>query len=233
MAELTKEEEKEKRLLAHKYSKRLTVLKKAQELSQKDRIADAVGYYHQYLNIIAEFHGVKEEKIRPTHFQADKELAELLLISQVYWDLAKAYDRNTKLVAKCEHSLKQFTLFTAGFKYQYLNSEMIRKYIKKKIAYHPELFKKAHQDIKIQSKKCYIATYCFGEEHYQTETLRCFKPILLKSKIGNMFVDKYYQYSPRFLTFLDSYPTLGEFISKNVFKPILTVLAFFLRKFIL
>ena len=75
MNQAKKEEEKEKRLLAHRFSRRLQILKKAQEFSQADKIANAVGYYHEYLKIIAEYHGVKEEKIRPTHFDTKKELA--------------------------------------------------------------------------------------------------------------------------------------------------------------
>ena len=110
---------------------------------------------------------------------------------------------------------------------------MIRKYMKKKIAYHPELFAKSYQDIRVQSKKCYIATYCFGDQHNTTKTLRDFKKILLNSDSGHLFIKNYYRYSPKLIFYFEKHPIIGNSLSKSIFKPILSLFAFLLRKFIL
>lgn len=225
MAKKKDEEENEKsQYVIARYKNRLSVLKKGQEYSGQGKIADAVKYYNEYLNALAEYMEVKEEKLRPALFNQEKELAEMLLVSQVYWDLAKAYDRSPKLASECERCLKQFTTFTIGFKYQYLNSEMIRKFIKKKISYHPEYFEKAYQEIRVQSKKCYVATYCYGENHFITEALRDWKKRIQGRRSGDLFIEYYYRFSPRLVAFCDQSPYLGKFLSTLLFRPAVYVI---------
>ncbi len=222
MAKQDDKEEKSHYVIA-RYKNRLSVLKKAQEYSNSGKIAEAVKHYNEYLNALADYLGVKEEKLRPTLFDQKKDLAEMLLVSQVYWDLAKAYDRSPKLEKECERCLRQFTLFTVGFKYQYLNSEMIRKFIKKKISYHPEYFEKAYQEIRVNSKKCYVATMCYGESSIVTDTLRGFKQQIIETKMGDRFVELYYRFSPRLVDFCQRYPLLGRGITM-VLRPLIWVI---------
>jgi hypothetical protein len=220
---MAKEEEEEKsQYVIARYKNRLSVLKKAQEYSSQGKIADAVKYYNEYLNALASYLEVKEEKLKPTLFNQEKELAEMLLVSQVYWDLAKAYDRSPKLAKECERCLKQFTLFTIGFKYQYLNSEMIRKFIKKKISYHPEYFERAYQEIKVQSKKCYVATYCYGETHEITFYLRNWKKEIQNNRYGDLFVDLYYRFSPRLVNMCEKYSFIRK-LSLLVLRPVVYI----------
>lgn len=214
------EEEEKSHYVIARFQNRLAALKKGQDHSQHNRIADAVSYYNEYLNAIAEYHEIKVERLDPKLFDAEKELAEILLISQVYWDLAKAYDRSPKLAAECERCLKQFALFTIGFKFQYLNSEMIRKFIKKRISYHPEYFVQTYQDMRVHSKKCYIATHCYGENHYITNELRVFKTQIDHTYLGKTFIDFYYRVSPVIVQFCDNHELMGKILSSTFLRPL-------------
>lgn len=218
--------------LVRQYQKRFTLLRQAREHSQNDNIPKAVQHYMKYLGVLASYYRTTEEKLSPKFFDQEKELSELLLISQVYWDLSKSYDRNPKLLAEAERCVAQFTLFTIGFKYQYVNSELIRKFIKKKIAYNPQIFKNSYQQIRANSKKCYIATHCYGEDHINLELLRKFKVILLEYKVGREFVDNYYRFSPAIVQFFERNRRINYLSTEFFIRPLLNFVSRVIRKFI-
>lgn len=232
MAEEKDDKPKHSAAFLEKYRSRISILKVSHDYYQKDNIAKAVEGFCQYLNIVAQFMSTTEEKLKPSLFDKKKDVAEMLLISQVYWGLAKAYDRNPKLQNECRRCLDQFCKFSIGFKHQYINSEMIRKFIKKNIAYNPKLFQMAYKRIQVDSKQCYVATYCLGEDDYYTNLLRDFRQVLLKSKMGERFVFNYYRYSPPFVNFCQEHPVIGKAL-KIVIKPSLIYFAKFARKFII
>ena len=65
--------------------------------------------------------------------------------------------------------------FSIGFKYQHVNAQIVRKFNNKKQAHNPKAFEAAYQQIQISSKKCYIATSCFGEFDSKTDTFEISK----------------------------------------------------------
>lgn len=223
------EKDKKPRAVIHRYQNRLKILRMAQDYSQKDQIAQAVQFYMQYLEALAAYHEVDEKNLGPELFDKNKDLGEMLLISHVYWDLAKAFDRNPKFQLETVRYLSQFVKFTIGFKYQYINSELIRKFIKKKMSYNPKAFSQAHERIRVHSKKCYVATYCYGEEHQHTNNLRLIKQALVKSNFGSSLVDLYYSVSPRLITFFENHPRIGKF-STIFLKPPLAALSHLARR---
>src|SRR6478736_9329583 len=79
---------------------RLAMLRRRIELAQTGvrafeagKMADAVRNFHSYLRILEDWKGVGEGMLMPSHFDPKADVSELLLISGVYWDLAKLYDR--------------------------------------------------------------------------------------------------------------------------------------------
>lgn len=218
-------EEKEERRFSQEFQKkfreRIAVLKRARKYAEKDDIPRAVEGYCEYLNIIAAYKRTKEKELKPAMFDSETETAEVLLISQVYWGLAKAYDRNEKLRRESERCLNQFVLFSTGYKFQYLNSEMIRKFLKKNMAYNVAAFEKAHQQIQVDSKKCYLATYCFGEYSSTTNELRNFKQKIVKKSFGLRLVTLYYRLSPPLV-----HLAAKNIIFANVLKLTLTPIIF-------
>src|SRR5690606_3330421 len=94
------------------HRERLKTLKKAQEYVAMDEIPKAVQQYSHYLNTLAAYFDVPESSLSPALFNRENDLAEMLLISHAYWDLAKAYDRSPTLTLESVRCLKQFVSFT-------------------------------------------------------------------------------------------------------------------------
>jgi hypothetical protein len=227
------DEDKLPRGVLLKYQERLKMLKRAQVFSRGEKIPQAVQCYQQYLRALAAFHRVTEDQLKPALFNQEKEIAELLLVSQVYWDLAKAFDRNPKLHSHSEKYLEQFIKFSLGYKFQYINAEMLRKFIKKGHAYNPKAFERAYEQIRVTSKKCYVASYCFSESHYITSDLRDWKKSLLRSKFGCEFIDQYYRFSPLFVNFCLRHPLIGLPLKYLFMRPALYLFSRLIKAFIL
>jgi len=193
----TKEEEEATKVsegVAKLYSERLKILKKAQEYSQADEIPKSVELYGQYLNALAMYYKVDEQKLEPKLFDQEKDLAELFLLSHVYWDLAKAYDRSPNLHLESIRCLDQFVKFTTGYKFQYVNARTIKAFIRKRLAHNPKAFKQAYERIQVESKGCFISSDLFGTNAQVTHNLRNFKTSLTHTSIGLSLVDYYYQH---------------------------------------
>jgi len=188
------------------FQERLKYLKRGQEYNKADDIPKAVECYSQYLNCLSTFFSVDEKKLSPTLFDHEKDVAEMLLISHVYWDLSKAYDRSPNLRIESVRCLDQFVKFTVGFKYQYVNARMLRNFIRKRLAHNPKAFKQAYDRIQVESKSCYIATYALGDVHPITQQLRLLKSDLNQNKLGRFFIDFYYRTSPVVVQYLETRP---------------------------
>ena len=226
------DDESKPKIVIQRYRNRLSILKKAQAYSAKDNIPRSVEYYLAYLDALAQYLEVEPERLSPNLFDPKKDAAEMMLLSQVYWDLAKAYDRNPKLTEKAQFFLDKFVKFTIGFKYQYLNSELIRKFLRKKQTYNPKMFEKAYKEIRANTKKCYIATYCFGKGSPHLANLRSFKNSMIQNQLGDFLVERYYRFSPPLINFLEKHPIVGYFLKKLI-RPILISFSKIIEKTIL
>jgi peroxiredoxin family protein len=207
--------------LAPIIKERLVHLKHAQIYHKKGEIPKAVDRYKKYLHCLSLIHKTPEEKLSPNLFDKEKDLTELFLISHCYWDLAKAYDRAPSLKKESKRCLDQFIKFTVGFKYQHVNYRMIKKYMRKKMAHNPEQFAEVIKQLKVETKGCFIASHVFGYEAPETNALRKLKPLLLKNKSGEAFVDLYYDYSPVIVSKLKMYPNLNTILQTLFFRPLL------------
>lgn len=223
MTKNNNEQQAKQKVVLQKYRDRLSILRQAQEYSQKDDIPRAVAAYKRYLDSLAAYFEIDEKKLNPDLFLKNNSQAEILLISQVYWDLAKAYDRSPKLQKECERCLDQFVKFSIGFKFQFINSEMLRKFMMKKNAYNPKTFERAFQKIKVNSKKCYIATYVYGQHHPALIDFRKFKTIVSKNYFGNQLIELYYRFSP-FLIKIAATNAITHFVLKSLVLPLLIIL---------
>jgi hypothetical protein len=214
------------------YRTRLTHLKRAQALVKEDRMALAVDSYTKYLGILALYFDTTEDKLTPGLFDSEKDVTELLLISHAYWDLSKAFDRSPNLQRECLRCLEQFIKFSIGFKYQHVNAQIIRKFNNKKQAHNPKAFEAAYHRIQISSKKCYVATMCFGFHDQRTATLRRFKLKISHTELGKDFIDFYYRLSPSLVDHLESHRLL-KFIAEAFFiKPFLNLFVKIIRPYV-
>lgn len=217
-------ERQRKATLLKKFNTRITVARHAREAFHKKDFGGALKKYNEYLVIMAEMHDVSDiYSLRLDSFDPKNDVSEMLLVSHVYWEMAKIYEMTPKFQEQYHQALNQFVSFTSNQPYQVLNAEMARKYIKKVKNTSPTIkeLEAAYSRIYVESDKCFIATECFGKEHEITNRLRSFKKLLLKYSLGHRFVDNYYRYSPRYIVFLRKYPLIRK-LNNSTIKPFLS-----------
>lgn len=182
--------------LRHKYENRITVARYGKESLDAGDYGNALKKFMDYLHIMAEIKEVKDAyDLRVGMFDSKRELTEMLMISHIFFEMARLYDAVPKFQSDVHKCLEQFVHFTANQPYQVVNSEMVRKYLKKSNFKNPDTFRNAYQQIYVQSKKCYIVTFCYGNEHAITRECREFKDWLLQFTWGQHLVRHYYRIS--------------------------------------
>lgn len=229
MARLSEEEKEKKRkevVLNKKYGQRITIARQGRDaFAQKDFIT-ASKKYNEYLSILANFNDIEDVfGLSPKMFDNKKDVTEMLLISHVYWDIARINEMTPKLHKNFSKAVSLFVKFTVNQPFQVYNAEMLRKYNKKNknSPCNAELVE-AYQQIFVQSKKCFVATLCFGEEHQTTSTLRKLKAYLLKFSLGLKLVELYYNISSPLSSFCEN-NKVAKFFLTSTARPILTLLA--------
>lgn len=200
MAQLKGKEAREERermlVLKHKFENRITIAKFGKESLDAGDYSTALQKFTEYMQIMADVKKTKDiYGIKPTHFDPDKEITEMLMISHLYFEMARIYDAVPKFAEDSRKCLEQFVLFSANQPYQVVNSEMIRKHLKKSVFKNADVFRSAYEQIYVQSKKCYVVTFCFGHEHPVTNECRQLKDKLLDSPTGREIVRIYYKFS--------------------------------------
>lgn len=229
----TKEEsskDKQKKLaLQKRFNTRITIARQAREAFLVKDYVNALKKYNQYLGILAETKDVTDiYHLSPSMFNNKTQITELLLISHVYWEIARINEMTPKLQVNFQKALSQFVKFTINQPYQVLNAEMLRKYIKKNVKSSRQisLLNDAYSQIFVQSKKCFIATMCYGDDHSVTNQLRQFKTHLQNWPFGIPIIRFYYNSSSKLVVFLEEKLLLKNMIIFTT-KPFLSIFAFF------
>lgn len=222
--------DKQKKLaLQKKFSTRITIARQGREAFLAKDYVTALKRYNEYLSILSESKEIQDiYALTPAMFNNKTQVTEMLLISHIYWEIARINEMTPKLQANFQKALSQFVKFTTNQPYQVLNAEMLRKYIKKnqKSSRQIALLNDAYSQIFVQSKKCYIATMCMGENHEVTRQLRDFKSHLLKWPYGQKLVECYYRLSSKLVNYLENKIILQKNL-KRAISPLLTFFAKF------
>lgn len=159
---------------------------------------EAARNFQMYLRIMEDWKGASEGGLNPSLFDVKKEQAELLLISGIYWDLVKLYDRtkSDKKHKEFLHYLEKYILFSKGMPFQALCAETLRKYLAVEKPRHKEDFKNAYRIIAVS--KCFVATALADVTHVDTmPRLRSFRDeVLMRSRAGRVAVRAYYRFGP-------------------------------------
>jgi hypothetical protein len=188
--------------------RRVELVRHGIESYDKRKITDAVLAFKQYLKTLETMKGVGEGQLTPAHFDLKKDLAELLLLNGVYWDLMKIYDQTTqaKSLPEFKHYAEKFVLFAKGMPFQSMSSETIRKYISNSKSVHKADFRSAYKQI--ATSKCFVATALVDVTHPSTvEILRDFRDHrLAKSRAGVSFSRWYYRTGPALADWTDTQP---------------------------
>lgn len=223
-------EEREKMLLLkHKFDHRITTAKFGKQSFDVNDYAGALKKFSEYLLVMAEVKRVKDfYSLTPQHFNPKTELTEMMMISHIFFEKARMYDAIPQFHEEAVRCLELFVRFSANQPYQVVNSELIRKHLKKSRFKNPEAFRQAYQQIFVQSKKCFIVTFCYGDQHPITQDFRQLKDWLLNFPSGQNFIRYYYLWSSRLVEGLEDY-RLTSLVLGKVFKLPLWVMAKFLR----
>lgn len=192
------------------FRRRLEVARSGLQAYNHGAIKEAVRAFNIYLDIIETWKKAPLGKVTPSHFNIKTDIPELLLISGVYWSMAKIYDRiNTPEGQKEFHRyLNQFIIFSKGMPYQALSSETMRKYIKQNVSIHKPELKAAYKQIAVSN--CFVATGlvdCVGDQ--TVERLRFFRDSkLTKLGVGRKFISIYYKLGPAWSNRVDLWPQI-------------------------
>lgn len=206
------------------YNTRITIAKVGQAAYKENDFQLAIKNYNQYLAILARVKGTEAYTLSPKNFEGDRDMTEMLLISHVYWDLAKIYDLSPKLNDQFLKALSQFTKFTANMPYQVVNAEILRRFIKRGRCNNKEMFEKVYKQVYISTKKCFIASYAYSEDHPLVTDFRGFRDQLWELPLGKNFIRNYYKYSPLVVAKLEQHPIMAKALTEIIIKPCLNVI---------
>jgi hypothetical protein len=161
-------------------------------------LANAAMAFKGYIKVLEDLKGVPNGGLSPAQFDKKEDIAEMMLISGVYWDLVKLYDRTRtpERYAEFKGYLGKYIQFAKGMPYQTMASETMRKYIQAKRPMHKQDFSDAYKQIAIS--KCFIATELVEYTLPNTiPALRDFRDEVLKqNRAGRRFVAWYYRKGP-------------------------------------
>jgi len=174
------------------------------------QFAEAVRNFSKYIAILEELHKSGPGGLVPDHFDSKNDQGELLMLSGIYWDLVKLYDR-TKSDAKVgefHHYLKKYILFSKGFPHQPLCAEAVRKYVTSGKPVHTSDFRAAYKEL--NPNFCFIASSLVDVlDELTIPRLRSFKDqILVRNQIGRAGVISYYHAGPYLAAIIDRLPQL-------------------------
>jgi hypothetical protein len=220
-------------ILKHKFDNRITITKFGKEALDNGDYSTALQRFVEYMNIMAETKKVKDfYSLKPTHFDSSKQITEMLMISHLFFEMGRIFDAVPKFHEDSKKCMEQFVAFTINQPFQVVNSEMIRKHLKKSQFKRPEIFRAAYEQIFVQSKKCYVVTFCYGTDHPVTEEFRQLKDWLLQSALGMEFVRHYYRLSSVLVGKWENNVRM-HLVSKVIFRPVLVLFSKTILPFII
>jgi hypothetical protein len=185
-------------VLNHRFEHRITVARFGKESMDAGNYANAILKYNEYFRIMADVKQVKDAySLTPKNFDPKKDLSEMLMMSHLYFEMARIYDASPRFTEEAKKCVDQFVLFSIDQPYQVINSELARKSLRKRSFKNPKFFRDAYEQIFVKSKRCYIVTFCYGDTHPITNQYRQLKDFLLEYKAGQELVRIYYSYSSR------------------------------------
>lgn len=190
-------EKYEREKLMTLFSRRMTLAREGAKFFQEGKFREALQSYYQYLDILEKTKGVNANGLEPRLFDEKKDIAELLLLTGVFWDLAKILDKMKEGDrSRLGLYLDRFVLFSKGMPFQHVSAELVRKYLVNGTPRHRKHFKDVY--VRLGGSKCFMVTAV--EEYCDPVTLPILKmfrdQVLNQSGLGRVFVRTYYQVGP-------------------------------------
>lgn len=215
------QEEQRKELLR----KRVEIAKEGLRLMQAGRVVEAIKHYQQYILILEFWKKCGRDGLTIDLFDRTKDLYEIVLLSGIYWDMAKLYDRAKRADQKEELNLclSKYVTFSKGMPFQPLSGESLRRYLGSGRCRHRAEFKRTYTTL--TGERCFIATSLLDVTDPLTIVrLRNFRDgQLRRSPVGRLLIYFYYRHSRFLVPALDRAPafirrSLGLILDKIALK---------------
>lgn len=221
---MSENKEFEEKLKESQFKKRFSFVKAGKEAMKVGDASKASQMYKVYIDEMCNKFETNLEQIDKHHFPDTTPESELIVLSQVCYDLARISD-----LSKHEESNEKVSLYLGVFerlsinsRYQALNTQILRRHLSRTRFKNKKIFEECLKRINQKSSFCFIASYAFTSDSFITNHYR-----LIKRFLPSNFIDNYYLYSPKIIKILRTKPILN-FFSKNFFFRPLLFLGFFL-----
>jgi hypothetical protein len=138
--------------------KRLDVARMGVDSLVKEAFGEATKSFLTYLRLLELSKRVEPKRLHPSLFDTKQELPELVLLTGIYWDLARTFDRmkSNKRQKEHLHYLEQFVVFAKSASFKPLCAETLRKYLAADKAVHRSDFKAAYKQL--GGNTCFIVS---------------------------------------------------------------------------
>ncbi len=208
------------------WRRRIDIMKKArEEMAQKNYTASAV-LYEKYMQSLSSGFEVLPNQLVPSLFNGPNFKKEMVLVAYAYLDLFRIYDQSAPKSQKFLDTKNQLQLFA--------NNPAVRSGILRKLKKYKSSAKTpdaVDAIIKILDKssgsRCFIATAAFENPMAREVQMLCqFRDqILVKTKLGRIFVNFYYKTSPSIAEILDQSSTL-KYVTRFILRAVASSLNF-------
>lgn len=183
------------------FKERLDYVRKGLIAFRENNAIEAVKNYTTYLKIMEEVKQIPRGKLTLAQFDVKKDQAEIVMISSIYWDLLRLYDRAPGKAVPPEflEYARKYVEFTKGCAHESLAVNTVRKYIRSKATPHRAVFKKIFADLGGKNLNCFVATELSREVGPEAlQALRRFRDTRLQhSALGREFMLWYDENGPR------------------------------------
>ncbi len=187
---------------------RLDIAKLGIQALTRESFGEATKSFLVYLALLERAKKVNPGRLHPSQFDPKKEMVELVLVTGIYWDLARTYDRirGKEQVREMQAYLNQFVVFSKDSSYKALCAETLRKYLAAEKALHRGDFKAAYK--RLGGTTCFIASALLDVSDVETlPRLRAFRDERLAAHpAGRAFIRAYERFSPPIASWLERAP---------------------------
>lgn len=188
--------------------KRLEVVRGGVDNLTAESYGEATKSFLTYLRLLEMSKGVSPKGLHPSQFDAKQELPELVLVTGIYWDLARTFDRlkSNKRQREHAHYLEQFVVFARNAQHKPLCAETLRKYLAADKAVHRADFKAAYKQL--GGNTCFVASSLLDLSDPDTlpRLTRFRDERLVLTGPGRWFIRKYEWMAPVVSGWLDRSP---------------------------
>ena len=193
----------------HLWKSRVLLIKKARGQMAQKKYAEAAASYEKYIKILEiVFRCDKNNPLTPEKFKDNARTSELTVVASVYWDLLRIYDTHDKFTERQVMAAKQLAAF---IRFTTIFPDVVKKaqaFVKQ--ARHPDVIKGFLKNASLTRPRCFVATAAFTTPYApEVQILRFYRDhYLMRSSLGQKFVQVYYRRSPAVAEFLDKHPAL-------------------------